>query len=128
MGTSFKDLRGREWTVVIDGYVLYRARTDGKVDLGEIVSGAMGGRKIDPSILVELCFYGCEHHSRIESGKVSKEEFLRTLTGKVMPAALEATADAVAECFGIELGEEDEAPPGPPEDADRGENGPKPIG
>ena len=126
MGATFKDARGRDWTVVIDGYVLYRARSDGKVDLSELVAGAMAGGKIDPGILAELCFYGCEHQSRIESGKVTKEDFLRGLKGPVMMAALEATTVAVLECFGVE---DKEAPPaGPPEDAGAGENGPKETG
>ncbi len=133
MDNSFKDAKGRDWTVVVDGYVLYRARTNGKVDLSSLVAGAMQGgedgkgAKIDPSILLELCYYGCEHHSRIEAGKVTKEDFLRMLKGAVCMEALEATTQAVFECFGLDKKDE-KPPPGPPEDAGNEKNGEKATG
>lgn len=108
MENTFKDARGRDWTVVIDGYVLYRARTNGKVDLSALTTQAMAGGAIDPAILVELAFYGCEHQARIQAGKVDKEDFLRALKGAAMVPALEATAGAVMECFGVEVDAEDE--------------------
>lgn len=123
MDNRFKDSRGRDWTVAIDGYVLYRAKTNGKVDLSNLVNQAMHGGTIDPAILVELAFYGCEHHSRIEAGKVSKEDFLRALKGEAMTAALEATAAAIATCFGVKVDDDDEDKEEGP-----GPNGPTPPG
>jgi hypothetical protein len=105
---SFRDKQGREWTVVVDGYVLHRARSHGKIDLGSVFAGLaraseLGkegeGFPLDPAILLELCFYGCEGNARIRAGKVDKEEFLRMLTGKTMTDAMQATAEALGECF-----------------------------
>ena len=110
MDSRFKDSKGREWNVVVDGYVLGRARTHGKLDLSSVINSAMNGGSIDPAVLLELAFYGCEHHSRIQAGKITKEDFLRSLKGKAMIPALEATASAVAECFGVEIPEEDPGP------------------
>lgn len=128
MERTFRDSKGREWTVAVDGYVLYRARTHGKVDLSAIVKQAMDGGSIDPGILVELAFYGCEHHSRIEAGKVSKEDFLRALKGSAMQPALEATAAAVMECFGVEPDEEGEGEGEGPNAEGPPENGASTIG
>ena len=108
MENRFKDSRGRDWTVIIDGYVLSRARSHGKIDLSTVVNQAMHGGTPDPALLLELCFYGCEHHSRIASGKVDKEEFLRGLKGEIMQPALEASAAALMDCFGVKLEEEEE--------------------
>jgi len=104
MPNTFKDKQGREYTVVIDGYVLSRARTHGRLSLSDILpqrgpDGIMQAPKVDPAFMIELCFYGCEHCARIASGKVSKEEFLRSLTGKVMQDAIEATTDALMTCL-----------------------------
>lgn len=102
---TFRGKDGKEWTVVIDGFVLSRARSHGKIDLGKVFEGVAkagaegGGFPVDPVILLELCFYGCEHNARIKAGKVDKEEFLRMLIGKTLTDALQATAEALGECF-----------------------------
>lgn len=123
MSHTFKDARAREWTVNVDGYVLYRARTDGDVDLSALTAQAMKGGAIDPAILVELAFYGCEHQARIQAGKVDKEDFLRALHGEAMVPALEAVAAAVMECFGVTMVEEGEAADPPPGGEDPPANG-----
>jgi len=128
MDTSFKDSKGRDWTVVIDGYVLGRARSHGKLDLSGVINGAMKGNLCpDPAVLLELAFYGCEHHSRIQSGKVTKEDFLRALKGSAMQPALEAAASGLMECFGVDLEGEEELPD-PSESGLSSGSGAKPIG
>jgi len=100
---NFKDASGKEYTIAIDGYVLHRARTHGKLSLTALFDGsqrnAEGGMLVDPALLIELCYYGCEHNSKIKSGKVTKEEFLRALVGKALTGAIQATADALTECL-----------------------------
>jgi hypothetical protein len=101
---QFKDNVGREYTVAIDGYVLHRARTNGKLSLSGLFEQAQktesgGGGMPDPAMMLELCFYGCEHCSRIRAGKVTKEDFLRALTGQALLDALTATAEALSVCL-----------------------------
>lgn len=78
-------------------------------DLFSAAASAEGGRVVvDPALLLELCFYGCEHNSRIQTRKVDKDEFLEMLTGKALADAIQATAAALTECFAAP--EQKEAP------------------
>jgi len=110
---SFRDRQGREWTVLVDGYVLHNTRMDGGINLGEVFAGAAKASltkenvAVDPAILLALCWQGCKHNARVTSGKVDKEDFLRMLTGKVLTDAMEATVAALLECFA------------PPQEADK---------
>lgn len=96
---TFRDNDGREYSVAIDGYVLSRVRAHGKVSLAALFEQGRDAAAMDPAILLEICYYGCEHCARIRSGKISKEEFLRALTGRALTDAIRATAEAMAECF-----------------------------
>lgn len=103
---TFRDKMGREWTVVVDGYVLHRARSHGNINLAAVFAGlekavnaGEGGFTVDPSVLLDLCYYGCEHNARIQAKKVDKQDFLRMLTGKTLADALAATASALGQCF-----------------------------
>jgi len=111
MANVFKDTQGREYTVMIDGYVLHRARSLGKLSLTSMFVSDQenqGGKMpLDPVLLIELCYYGCEHSSRIRAGKVSKEQFLRNLVGKSLTDAIQATAEALKDCLAPSPGEEE---------------------
>jgi len=132
MGSVFRDNQGRDWTVSIDGYVLYRARTDGQVDLGDLFASFMSQHEagaaipIDPIILLELAFYGCEHNTRIAAGKINKEDFLRAMTGPAFTACIGACGNALTECFAGPQGEEQ--PSDPTSGAESPESGPPPTG
>ena len=101
---TFKDSANREWTVIIDGAVLVRARTHGGLNIGEVMAAAQKvapgqPAEVDPALLLDLCYYGCERNSRIVAGKVDKNEFLRSLKGQPMIDAISAAAEALSECF-----------------------------
>lgn len=99
MADTFRDAQGRDWTVIITGKQLVRARNHGKINIGDIINHATGEVSMDPALVLDLCYYGCEHNSRIASGKVSKDEFLESMIGAALLSALEATGSALAKCF-----------------------------
>lgn len=103
MAARFRDGQGREWSVIINGRVMVRARTHGKLNLGDLFSSVAnaesGKMSVDPALLLDLCFYGCEHNARIQSHKVDKDEFLEMLSGPTLAEAIRATAEALTECF-----------------------------
>ena len=101
--STFYDNKGRQWTVVITGKQLCRARSHGKINLSDLFAGmqasADGKVAVDPVLLLELCYYGCADNARVLAGKVDKDDFLEALTGKALTDALQATAEAMQECF-----------------------------
>ena len=102
MAAIFRDAQGRDWSVVVNGRVLVRARTHGSLNIGDLFSAvdpASGKMSVDPALLLDLCFYGCEHNARIQSKKVDKDEFLEMLSGSTLIEAIRATGEALAECF-----------------------------
>lgn len=117
MAANFRDGQGRDWSVVVNGRVLVRARTHGKLNIGDLFTAAGGsidGRmSVDPALLLDLCYYACEHNSRIQAKKVDKEEFLESLTGPTMIEAIRATGEALAECFSAPAKKEGEAEKNP---------------
>lgn len=119
---NFKANDGKEYTVAIDGYVLHRARTHGKLSLTSLFDGSQrnadGGIAIDPALLIELCYYGCEHNAKIKSGKVTKEDFLRSLTGLALTGAIQATAEALTVCLSPPAGTPQETTDGKGADDD----------
>jgi len=125
MAATFKDSRGREWTVLINGRVLVRARNHGKINISDLFSAISEsqergqGIRVDPALLLDLCFYGCEHNSKIQSRKVDKDDFLEALSGEAIPSAIQATAEALTECFSVPSPKDEsaECPTVPPEAA-----------
>ena len=95
-GRTFRDAEGREWTVVIDGYVLWRARAEGGVDFGSLLRPA---DVPDIAAMLALCYFGCEHNARMRAGKMTREDFLRALCGESLNAAIAATTAALVECL-----------------------------
>lgn len=98
--TTFRDAENREWTVVVDGYVLSRAR-----EYGVHIAHLCAGGAIDPAALLDLCYCGVQHNSRMKVAPISREDFLRALRGRALSDALQATAQALAECMTIETAE-----------------------
>ena len=141
MSHDFKDRHGREWQIVIDGYVLHRAKRIGGLDLKELFAGFTlneekdgKGIPIDPTVLLELAFFGCEWQAKIKSGEVDIEDFLRAMTRQAFIDCVNACGEAVQ--IAMAPGDDGEAadnlPLGetPPEDAPTAEEaaGAKPTG
>ena len=114
MKHSFKDNDAREWSLIVDGRVLSRARRLGEVDVGAVIASVREEGVPDVGQLIDLCFYAAEHNSRIVSGSVDRGTFMRLLWGKCLLPAVDATIAALAECFGMEQQKEDKPSDPPP--------------
>lgn len=100
--TTFRDTRGRDWTVRITGETICAATGRGiDLDLGKLMGGGMSLQAL--GVMLELCWLGVQHNARIGAERITEQEFKASLHGHTTTAALEATVAAVAECFGMEV-------------------------
>ncbi len=137
MASKFKDQRGREWTVLITGETISEAARAGiDFDIAEMIDAAQSGEPLRLASfkflgqVIDLCWLGCRHNSRVAANKVTEEEFKSALVGEALLPAVMATVQAIAECFGlkVELQESDPTGGGEPKASPSTSAGPNGAG
>ena len=110
MPKKFTDAQGRDWTVRVTGETICEMAARG-VDLDvslfmDAAKSGSGAKLANFKLLgqfLELCWLGCKHNSRVVAGKTDESDFKQAVCGKALIPAIVATAEALAECFGMEV-------------------------
>ncbi len=97
---SFKDSKGREWTLAITVGDLDRVQADANTDLEKVLENKaeeLVKLLSSPRRLVSVAFCLCEDQAKAAS--VSPEDFGRSITGEVLTQLANAFLDAVTDFF-----------------------------
>jgi hypothetical protein len=118
---KFTDIQGRDWTLRITGETICEAASRGiDLDVSLFMDAAETGNAAKLASFkllgqfLELCWLACKHNSRVIAGTVDESDFKQAVCGKALLPAVLATAEALAECFGLEVKLGDDGAVNPP--------------